>query len=107
MPLSALPEEVSEGDDATVFPAARPAFLHAWLRAEGHVGRTVTRDGRLAAWGVARPCRRGRKIGPLIADDCSAADAVLAALVRGGEGKVFLDVPDPTGKQWRSLSRMG
>ena len=53
------------------------------------------RDGRLAAWGVIRPCRHGRKIGPLVADDRAAAETVFAALVsrgRGG-GEVFLDVP--------------
>ena len=72
----------SPRDDATVFPAARPAFLRAWLAAPGHVGRALMRDGRLAAWGVIRPCRGGRKIGPLVADDRAAAEAVFAALPR-------------------------
>jgi hypothetical protein len=54
------------------------------------------RDGRLAAWGVIRPCRTGRKIGPLVADDRAAAEAVLAALLASaGGGEVFLDVPSP------------
>ena len=66
-------------DDATVFPAARPTFLHAWIAAPGHVGRALIRDKRLVAWGVIRPCRTGRKIGPLIADDRDAAEAVFAA----------------------------
>ena len=70
-----------EADDATVFPAPRPAFLRAWIGAPGHVGRALVRDGRLAAWGVIRPCRKGRKIGPLVADDRAAAEAVLAALL--------------------------
>jgi hypothetical protein len=98
VPLSALPEDVIARDDATVFPASRSAFLRAWISAEGHLGRSVMRDGRLAAWGVVRPCRRGRKIGPLIADDRGAAEAVFAALVRSGEGEVFLDVPQPNGE---------
>ena len=33
-------------DDATVFPAARPAFLNAWIAARGHVGRALIRDSR-------------------------------------------------------------
>jgi ribosomal protein S18 acetylase RimI-like enzyme len=52
------------------------------------------RDGKLAAWGVIRPCRRGHKIGPLVADDRAAAEAMLAALVAAaGADEVFLDVP--------------
>lgn len=52
------------------------------------------RDGRLVAWGVIRPCRTGRKIGPLVADDRAAAECVLAALLAAaGPGEVFLDVP--------------
>jgi hypothetical protein len=94
VPLSEVPFAAVEADDATVFPAPRPAFLRAWIGAPGHVGRALVRDGALAAWGVIRPCRTGHKIGPLVADDRAAAEAVLAALLadaRGGE--TFLDVP--------------
>ena len=55
----------------------------------------LIRDGNLAAWGVIRPCRAGRKIGPLFADDCLAAEAVFAALVGPVGGQVFIDVPQP------------
>ena len=92
--LSEVPLAAVEADDATVFPAARSAFLRAWIGAPGHVGRALVRDGRLAAWGVIRPCRTGRKIGPLVADDRAAAEAVLAALLAdAGGGEIFLDVP--------------
>jgi hypothetical protein len=92
--LKDIPFAVVEADDATVFPAPRRAFLRAWLDTDGHVGRALLRDGRLAAWGVIRPCRTGRKIGPLVADDRTAAEAVFAALVMAASsGEVFLDVP--------------
>jgi Acetyltransferase (GNAT) domain len=42
---------------------------------------------------VIRPCRSGRRIGPLVADDRAAAEAVFAALLANGAGEVFLDVP--------------
>jgi hypothetical protein len=43
---------------------------------------------------VIRPCRSGRRIGPLVADDRAAAEAVFAALLAAdGAGEVFLDVP--------------
>jgi hypothetical protein len=92
--LADIAPAVLEADDATVFPAQRGAFLRAWVGAPGHVGRALVRDGRLAGWGVIRPCRSGAKVGPLVADDRGAAEAVFAALIaarRGGE--VFLDVP--------------
>jgi hypothetical protein len=95
--LSEVPFDLIARDDATVFPAPRPAFLQAWIAAPGHVGRALIRGRRLGAWGVIRPCRKGRKIGPLIADDGDAAEAVFVALVGRVGGQVFLDVPQPNG----------
>ena len=92
--LSDVPMAAIEADDATVFPAQRPAFLRAWIGSPSHVGCAVVRDDRLAGWGVIRPCRKGFKIGPLVADDRAAAEAVLSALLaRVGGGEIFLDVP--------------
>jgi GNAT acetyltransferase-like protein/acetyltransferase (GNAT) family protein len=92
--LAQVPFAAVEADDATVFPAPRRAFLRAWLDCRGHVGRALMRDGALAAWGVIRPCRSGRKIGPLVADDRAAAEAVFAALIADASGgEVYLDVP--------------
>jgi Acetyltransferase (GNAT) domain/Acetyltransferase (GNAT) family len=95
VPLSQLPLEVIARDDATVFPAARLSFLRAWIATPGHLGCALMRDGRLAGWGVIRPCRTGRKIGPLVADDRAAAEVVFAALIADAGGEVFLDVPQP------------
>jgi ribosomal protein S18 acetylase RimI-like enzyme len=95
-PLADVPLAIVAADDATVFPAPRLAFLRTWIGTRGHVGRALMRDGALAAWGVIRPCREGFKIGPLIADDRAAAEAVLEALIAVvGSADVFLDVPEP------------
>ena len=92
--LNDVPLAVIEASDATVFPAPRPAFLHAWIGASGHIGRALIRDGGLAAWGVIRPCRRGWKVGPLIADNRASAEAVLSTLIADiGGGEIFLDIP--------------
>ncbi|MBO4226976.1 GNAT family N-acetyltransferase [Bradyrhizobium neotropicale] len=92
--LADVPLASVEADDATVFPAPRTAFLRAWINSPGHVGCALVRDGGLAGWGVIRPCRRGCKIGPLVADDRAGAEAVLSALLaRVGGGEIFLDVP--------------
>ena len=98
MALSDVPLAMVEADDVTVFPAPRTAFLRAWIGAPGHVGRALVCDGRLVAWGVLRPCRKGRKIGPLVADDRAAAEAVLSALLASAAGgEIFLDVPSVNG----------
>jgi hypothetical protein len=92
--LTEVPLGSVEAYDATVFPAPRSGFLRAWIGSPGHIGRALVRNGRLAAWGVIRPCRTGNKIGPLVADDREAAEAVLAALLAsGGSREIFLDVP--------------
>ncbi|MGJ4945828.1 GNAT family N-acetyltransferase [Bradyrhizobium sp. HKCCYLS1011] len=94
VPLTAIPFSTIEASDASVFPAPRPVFLRAWISAPGHVGRALIRDGDLAGWGVIRPCRRGYKIGPLVAADRAAAEGVLSALLAGiGDAELFLDVP--------------
>lgn len=91
--LDTIPFALVEADDTTIFPARRSAFLRAWINAPGHVGRALLRDGKLAAWGVIRPCRTGSKIGPLVADDRTAAEAIVQALLASVDGEVFLDVP--------------
>jgi GNAT superfamily N-acetyltransferase/uncharacterized protein (DUF433 family) len=94
--LADIPFAAIEADDATVFPAPRPSFLRAWIDPRRHLGRALVRNGRLAAWGVIRPCRKGHKIGPLVADDRQGAEAVFAALIASvGGGEVFLDVAEP------------
>src|SRR5258705_1541382 len=92
--LTEVPLATVDAYDATVFPAPRPAFLRAWIGSPGHVGRALVRDGALAVWGVIRPCRKGSKIGPLVADDRATAEVVLLALLAGvGGGEIFLDIP--------------
>lgn len=91
----ALPFDALLALDSRLFPAPRPAFLSAWIALPGHRALAAIEDGRLAGFGVLRPCRNGAKIGPLYAD----GPAVAARLVRGlcagaGAGPVFLDVPE-------------
>jgi ribosomal protein S18 acetylase RimI-like enzyme len=98
VPLAEAPFDLIARDDAHVFPASRAVFLRSWMSAPGHVGRALMRDQRLVAWGVIRPCRRGRKIGPLVADDRAAAETIFAALIGEDRSEVFLDVPQVNGE---------
>ena len=96
VPLSAVSFDDLSAYDAACFPAERPAFLRAWTTAPGHHALGLLRNGGLAGFGVARPCREGTKVGPLFADDRAAAEALFDPLTRAaGGGLLFLDVPEP------------
>lgn len=94
--LREVPFEALERSDRAVFPAARTAFLRAWIGAPGHRARAVVDQGRLRGWGVIRPCRVGYKIAPLVADDASIAGVLFDDLASAVPGEdLFLDVPEP------------
>ena len=82
--------------DRRCFPARREEFVRAWVSAPGHVALGLERAGRLAGYGVIRPCAVGHKIGPLFAQDDDAAHDLfhsLCASIPATSGPVFLDVP--------------
>jgi ribosomal protein S18 acetylase RimI-like enzyme len=81
--------------DAAFFPDDRRRFVRLWLAQAGSAARAVRRQGRLAGYGVVRPCRSGYKVGPLFADDAELADRLLCALLAGvpAGAPVQLDIP--------------
>ena len=103
--LAEVPLAAVEAYDATVFPAPRPAFLRAWIGSPGHVGCALVRDGGLVGWGVIRPCRKGCKIGPLVADDRATAEVVpstlLASVGGGGRSSSTFPASTATRSRWR------
>ena len=82
--------------DRGAFPAARDAFLRAWIGQPDSAGFGVMNGDRLAGYGVIRRARSGWKIGPLFADDAEVAERLFAALTCRVEGNdpVYLDVPE-------------
>jgi GNAT superfamily N-acetyltransferase len=96
VPLSAVSFAAVEAYDRRHFPGSRPTFLHLWMSRPGTQSLGLIRDGQLAGYGVLRPCRRGFKIGPLFADDETAADALFEALsAKAGVSEIALDTPEP------------
>jgi ribosomal protein S18 acetylase RimI-like enzyme len=93
---STIPFDALAAFDRRFFHAARDAFLSLWISLPCHRARVALRDGEIVGLAVARPCRRGAKIGPLYADDTATALALLAALDRPGlQRPVIIDVPEP------------
>lgn len=96
LPLSEISPAAVEAYDLKHFPAPRPAFLRLWTTRPGTSAIGLQRDGSLAGYGVIRPCRDGYKIGPLFADDESAAQALLIKLAEQAAGAMlFIDTPEP------------
>ncbi|MFE0174616.1 GNAT family N-acetyltransferase [Streptomyces sp. NPDC059002] len=81
--------------DSACVPADRPRFLESWLAAPGHRALARIVDGRLTGYGVIRPGRDARRVGPLFADTRADAEALLDALAVDADGTpVAIDVPE-------------
>ena len=95
LPLAQLPWDAVQRYDADFFPDDRSAFLRHWVAQRGSTALGLMRAGRLAGYGVVRPCRAGYKVGPLFADDAALADRLLRALAAQlpPGARVQLDIP--------------
>ncbi|MFF1379761.1 GNAT family N-acetyltransferase [Streptomyces sp. NPDC058308] len=81
--------------DSACLPADRRRFLESWLAAPGHRALARIVDGRLTGYGVLRPGRDARRVGPLFADTRADAEALLDALAVEADGDlVAMDVPE-------------
>ncbi|MBI3708087.1 MAG: GNAT family N-acetyltransferase [Proteobacteria bacterium] len=108
VPLASLAFADVEAYDRRIFATPRAAFLRLWISRPGTTALGLVRDGRLAGYGVVRPCRTGRKIGPLFADDGHGAEALLAALgTTCGSGPLFVDPPEPNAAAITMVERYG
>ncbi len=95
-PAGSVSFEALAAYDAAHFGRARPTFLRAWLALPESRARVLSRDGRIAGFGVARRCGEGVKIGPLFAEDAAAAEILFDSLAGLAPGeRVFLDAPEP------------
>jgi ribosomal protein S18 acetylase RimI-like enzyme len=104
-----VPLDALAAYDARYFPAPRPDFVARWRSAPGHRARAlVAADGVVEGWGVLRPCREGYKVGPLFAVTPDRAEALLASLLDGLEGRPFsIDVPEPNAAGVALARRLG
>jgi GNAT superfamily N-acetyltransferase len=93
-PLAETPFAEVLAYDRLCFPARREAFLRAWTTLPGHAALGLSRGGRLAGYGVVRPCGTGSKIGPLFADDEAAAHILFHGLCAAApQAPVYFDAP--------------
>lgn len=67
--------------DSQLFPAPRPQFLKCWITQPGHISLGYIHNGKLAGYGIIRPCVKGYKIGPLFANNETIAGNCFLPLV--------------------------
>lgn len=92
--LRAVPFDEVAAYDRRFFPARRAAFLRCWLDRPNTHSLAVRVGGRLAGYGVVRPCLRGFKLAPLFADSPELAEELFSALSSFAAGEpLFLDIP--------------
>jgi GNAT superfamily N-acetyltransferase len=95
VPLAQVPFGQVLDYDRTCFPAPRPTFLSGWIAQPDALALGCLREGWLSGYGVIRRCLDGCKIGPLFADDATAAAALYGHLARfAAGGPLFLDAPE-------------
>jgi GNAT acetyltransferase-like protein/acetyltransferase (GNAT) family protein len=82
--------------DRGFFPAPREAFLRRWL-APPHLALACADGDAIQGYGVARACRDGFKIGPLLARDREMAEDLLSALDQACGSGIHIDVPETSG----------
>ncbi|WP_192177942.1 GNAT family N-acetyltransferase [Mesorhizobium amorphae] len=79
--------------DRKCFPAPRQAFLNGWLQPP-HIALVAMNSAGVSGYCVARQCREGFKVGPLLADDTHVALQLLGVLAAAMAGDALhIDVP--------------
>lgn len=93
--LHELPCSMLLDYDRGKFPADRGRLLACWINIPGSFARGILRDGKLAGYGIVRPCQTQYKISPLIADDRDAAEQLYSDLINCiPDMEFYLDVPE-------------
>jgi hypothetical protein len=95
VPLSSISWEELLAYDRPLFPGPRNAFLNSWINQSQAIALGVLENGKLAGYGLLRPCRSGYKIGPLFANGPGQAENLFQDLLSHIPGEtVYLDAPE-------------
>ncbi|OGV36371.1 MAG: hypothetical protein A2020_02535 [Lentisphaerae bacterium GWF2_45_14] len=96
IPLCDLPFKEILNFDSRFFPAPREKFLKKWLvMPESFAFASPGTASEINAYGLARKCRTGYKIGPLFAESVEIAEKILSALCSSlpTGTRFYLDIP--------------
>ncbi len=104
--VDAVPFDELVALDRECFPEARTTFLGRWVEPP-RLLHAVASNGRLAGYGVVRPCIEGFKVGPLFARSEDVAATLLSALAGAVGAPVQIDVPMTQARFFRRLTDAG
>lgn len=108
IPATAVPFESLVAYDRVRFSADRRSFLRAWIDQPGGSALVGVDHGRLAGFGVLRPCVKGYKVGPLFADNETWGERILRSLAKHAGGQpLFLDIPEVNSAAVTLAERLG
>jgi GNAT superfamily N-acetyltransferase len=88
--------------DLRCFGGGRARLLRDLAARQPKTALVIPREGAVRGFALGREGRVAGQIGPIVAEDESAACALLAAALARHEGEVFVDVPD----RWRGMRGM-
>lgn len=82
--------------DRKIFPYDRKHFISLWLNQPGSMVLAKYVNDKYKGYGLFRPCLKGYKISPLVAENYGVGEEILLALTGHlPEGAVFyMDIPD-------------
>lgn len=94
-PLEAADWPAVAALDSRALGVVRRPLLEGLAAEPGGMGIAAIDRGRLAAFGLARPGRTARAIGPVVAEHAATSAAVLAGLLAAmDDADVLIDLPD-------------
>jgi GNAT superfamily N-acetyltransferase len=93
--------------DRDAFGEDRKALLLAWQRRMPHAALVMPGAAGPAGYVLAREGRVATQIGPLVARDAAAAEALLRDCLSKLDGPVFIDVPDRHAGLTECLASLG
>ncbi len=93
-----------------ISPYERKIFLNYWVNQPMSLllGKYAEDDDEYKGFGLFKPCRKGFRLSPLIADDSSSAEEILISLVSHYEAGTpyYLDMPETNIEGMRMAERL-
>lgn len=94
--------------DKKIFSASRQIVFSEMLTHENIKGFVIQNDNHVMGFGFIRPCIKGYRIGPLMAEDINTAKSLITALVNSVNNRlIIIDSPAVNNERERLMKDLG